>query len=132
MTIFKVFIFFLLGLTVAMPMATSAQIQHGASTDKNQRATALEARTILGKAKAKLQQAGSLIADYELSSNLTKSFDKQMEITLEKPNRFKVEKVTGLVVKKKEVITLSDGQFVSFIDEHNFITYEKPLRKDSF
>jgi outer membrane lipoprotein-sorting protein/peroxiredoxin len=91
-----------------------------------------KARQILDAAKAKLMSLKSLTADYESNRQPTKNFDRQSEIFLERPNRFRVEQVGGAVVEERVLQALSDGQMVSTFNSGDFVAYEKPIRKENF
>lgn len=90
------------------------------------------ARALLDEAKAKLKSVHSLIADFERSRTPTKNFDRNHEIVLERPNRFKVMSVKGAVVEERTVLAVSDGRTVTTLEEETFIAYEKPLRAENF
>src|SRR5688572_4190057 len=62
-----------------------------------------KARAILDAAKAKLNVAKTLIADYEGPpySSSTKDFERSTEIFLERPNRFRVEWIVGAITEER-------------------------------
>ncbi|WP_221032585.1 hypothetical protein [Actomonas aquatica] len=92
-----------------------------------------EARALLDEAKAKLLSLQSLVADFESTrGGSTKNFDKQSEIYLERPNKFRVERVTGAVVEERNLIAVSDGVTVTKINRYNFAAFEQPVRAENF
>ncbi|WP_438480493.1 DUF2092 domain-containing protein [Oleiharenicola lentus] len=92
-----------------------------------------QARALLDAAKAKLKSLKSLVADYESTRGAsTKNFDKQGEVSLERPNKFRIEAVGGAVVEERTLRAVSDGQLVTTINEYNFAAFEKPVRAENF
>jgi hypothetical protein len=79
-----------------------------------------------------MQAIKALVVDYEVNGEASKYFDKQAEIFLERPNRFRVERITGVIVERRDLTHLSDGQTITVIDEGNFAAFDKPLRRENF
>ncbi|MEJ1971977.1 MAG: DUF2092 domain-containing protein [Lacunisphaera sp.] len=91
------------------------------------------ARALLDEAKARLKSLQSLVVDYEATRGAsTKNFDKQSEVSLERPNKFRIEAVNGAVVEERSLLAVSDGQTVTTINEDNFAAFEKPVRAENF
>jgi len=91
-----------------------------------------QARALLKAAAAKLQGLRSLTADYESNRAPTKNFDRAGRISLERPNRFRVERVGGAVVEERVLQVLSDGKTVTNINTSDFVAYEKPVHRENF
>jgi outer membrane lipoprotein-sorting protein len=126
---FLVSIIVLAGVVTLMPEAAGAQ---DAQTAKRQRATAPEARALLDKVKAKLAGVRSMAVDYELNGNPKQMFTRQGELFMERPNRYRMEAITGLTTERRDLRFLSDGQNVTSINDKFFIAYEKPIRRENF
>lgn len=128
----------ILSLAVAaMPMSGHAQhgfvpAPEGAEKSPPARQDA-RARTLLDEAKARLLSLQSLVADFESTRGAsTKNFDRQSEIILERPARFRIESVRGAVVEDRELIAVSDGVTVSTIQDAQFAAFERPVRAENF
>src|SRR5688572_25554531 len=91
----------LLLVIIAIGFATNDSHAQGVDTAKRQRATAAEARTILAKMKAKLADTRTLTVDYELNAEARRFFTRQGELLLERPNRYRMEDITGLTTEQR-------------------------------
>src|SRR5688572_5119430 len=102
-------------LGIAWTPGVYAQIEKSTDIGRVQRATAAQAQAILDRAKSKLEETKSLVVEYEFTWDAKKGFDRQMEITMERPNRFRIDQLNGLVVETRQLMMLSDGQNVSML-----------------
>jgi hypothetical protein len=95
-----------------------------------------QARKLLDEAKAKILSINSLIVDIEQPKRCgigpSKNFEKTGQIVLQRPNKFKVERLVGTVVRKPKLLSLSDGERAIRFDDNDFVAYEKPVRSNSF
>lgn len=90
------------------------------------------ARALLDEAKAKFRALRSLVADYQINRRPTQNFDREGEISLERPARFRVESIRGAVVEERALISVSDGSNVTRLEERNFVAYLQPVHSENF
>lgn len=121
-----------LAFAVALAGAGAAFAQSTSEAPKAPANQDPRARALLDEAKARLRDVKSLAADFEVTRNPTKYFDRSAEIFLERPARFRVQTVSGAVNEERALGAISDGKVVTGIDARNFIAYEKPVRPESF
>jgi hypothetical protein len=121
----------------APPNATSATATGEAKAGKAPlSANEAKARQMLDEAKAKILALSSLIVDIEQPTRCgitpAKNFEKTGQITLQRPNKFKVERLVGTVVRKTKVLAVSDGERVTRFEDNDFVAYQKPVRANNF
>jgi peroxiredoxin/outer membrane lipoprotein-sorting protein len=96
------------------------------------------ARELLDQVKAKLMGCKSILVDFSsgFAARPDAYFDKTGEITMERPNRFKIVRLSGLMNEKTDVQFLCDGQTVSDMRkahaDSNFMILDKKVRANSF
>lgn len=90
------------------------------------------ARALLDEAKARFRSLRTLVADFQINRRPTQNFDREGELSLERPARFRVEAIHGAVVEERTLIAVSDGTTVSRIDERNFVAYAQAVHPDNF
>jgi peroxiredoxin len=95
-----------------------------------------EARRLLDEAKAKILSIPALMVDVELPVRCgvgpAKHFEKSHQITLERPNKFRVDKMVGTVNRTPQLEAVCDGTRITRMEDAMFVAYEKPLRADFF
>src|SRR5688572_5885833 len=86
-----------IGLLACALLGMSNPLQaQDAEAVKKQQGTAPQARALLDKAKAKLQAVQSLTVEYDTNAYPGKFFTREGEMVLERPNRYRVEKIIGM------------------------------------
>jgi outer membrane lipoprotein-sorting protein len=70
------------------------------------------ARALLDEAKAKLMGLHSLVVDYAVGLP-SRNFDRQGQISLERPNLFMMEDITGFMEEIRKPLYVCDGQTVA-------------------
>src|SRR5688572_14557319 len=130
MTVREIFVCAVLALAACGHAAVSSAQEAGQPRKGN--AGAAEARALLDKAKKKLQAAQTLTVEFDTTASPGQAFTREGEMFLERPNRYRVEKIGGVMVPQRELRYLSNGQTVTKVNEQNFIAYEQPVRRENF
>jgi peroxiredoxin len=98
----------------------------------------IQARKLLDEAKAKIMGIAALIVDVEepvlclTAGDAAKDFEKTGTLTMQRPNKFRIEKVVGGTQRKGQLVAVCDGQKVTRMDDAWFVAYEKPVRAGAF
>lgn len=132
-------------LLQAAPAVKAADAQAAEASDSRKEAGATEdprARALLNAAKEKLKGIDSIDVDIETNNSPSKGFDRNGELFLERPNRFRLDKIEGAITEERRQVAVSDGQRVtridnehisqSFSDSEHFVSYGKPVRAENF
>lgn len=90
-----------------------------------------KAVALLEAAAKRIQSVNTLVATY-CTMPAGAPFHPQGEITLSRPNRFKVEEIKGVAALRRTLVALSDGEHVVRIDRFNHIIYKRPVRPADF
>src|SRR5262245_45223219 len=77
------------------------------------------ARALLDAAQAKIRSIPALVVEFEGGTAPDQDFDREAEIFLEKPNRFRIETIHGAAVEERKAAVVSDGQTVTHLDAGN-------------
>jgi hypothetical protein len=99
-------------------------------------ANELEARKFLDEAKAKMLSFPAMSVDIEVArscgTSSSQNFDRTGTIILQRPNKFRIEKIVGPMDETAKLIAVSDGQKVTRLADDYYVAYEKPVRAGSF
>jgi len=125
-----IFLSLSLGVVLASAPTLSAQAPAPAVGSARQDP---RARQLLDEAKAKLQSLNSLVVDFEVTMQPTRDFRASSQISLERPNRYRV----GLPGQPVKVVC--DGKNVNYPDTNpnpmyleNYVAYSRKVRPENF
>lgn len=90
------------------------------------------ARALLDQAKEKFRSLRTLVADFQINRRPLQNFDREGEIALERPARFRIEAIRGAVVEERTLLSASDGANVTRLEERNFVSYSQPVHPENF